>query len=79
MDFTQWPKDQVSEGDPLWLLIVLDHFSKYVWGKTFPTKESAPVAGFLIDLFVQVGTPKSLLSDNGREFVSEGLKLYFSL
>jgi transposase InsO family protein len=71
MDFTQWSRD-LSVGDNLWLLVILDHFSKYVWGKAFPTKESTPVVAFLRELFAQVGTPKALLTDNGKEFVSEG-------
>ena len=65
-DLTFWPEDP-STGDK-YLLTVVDHFSKKVWCKSLPTKESEPISRFLNEIFQSVGLPDAVLADNGKEF-----------
>lgn len=58
----------------LYLLVVVDHLSKFVWADGFPTESCAPVAEFLEPLFELKGAPKILACDNGCSFVGHELK-----
>ena len=54
-----------------WMLTVVDHFTKHSWSKAFKTKESEPVAKWLVKKFsTEVGVPERWHADNGGEFVS---------
>jgi transposase InsO family protein len=53
-----------------WILVVVDHFTKYCWAQAFLTKESLPIAEFLADLFMHNGVPERWHADNGGEFTS---------
>jgi hypothetical protein len=58
---------------------VVDHFTGYVWGETFATKEAEPVALFVYKIYLEYGFPQKIGYDNGREFVNkvmEGLQGY---
>ena len=57
------------------ILVIIDHFSKFVWA--FPTKnqKAITVAKILIeDIFYKFGIPESLHSDQGRNFESSVVK-----
>ena len=53
-----------------WILVVVDHFTKYCWAEAFVTKESLPIAEYLADLFMHNGVPERWHADNGGEFTS---------
>jgi hypothetical protein len=55
----------------VWMLIVEDHFTKYLWAKEFKTKDSGPIAEFLYATFTNgVCVPERWHADNGGEFKS---------
>ena len=52
-----------------WFLTVVDHFTKFIWGRAFATKEAEPIAEYLAELFgEQCGLPERWHADNGGEF-----------
>lgn len=65
-----------------WLFLVVDSFTKYVWGDSFPTKESKPVAQYLFNLYMVEGRPGIIQHDNGGEFIShvmQDLQKFFGI
>lgn len=71
MEHVQFDFTQIGD---MYLLVVIDLFTKYVWVKLFPTKEAAPVTLFLIQLLQREGKPLIWHSDNGGEFISDIMK-----
>jgi transposase InsO family protein len=57
-----------------YMLVIVDHFTKFIWAKAFPAKDAAPVAEYLYNLYCTEGRPDSVLSDNGSEFVNAVLR-----
>ncbi|CAF2076371.1 unnamed protein product [Rotaria magnacalcarata] len=51
------------------IMHVKDHFKKFSWLFSLPTKEARHVALNLKNIFYTFGSPKILQSDNGKEFV----------
>lgn len=65
------PKSQSGNG---WALIIVDEYTRYVWGYFTPTKESSLVSQCLSHLFAHLETQfganiKRSRSDQGREFL----------
>lgn len=62
-----------------YVLVIIDHMSRFVWLYPLKSKDSPEVARKLLELICLWGTPKRLHSDGGGEFVSavinETLKL----
>lgn len=58
------------------ILVVVDHFSKFVWAKAFPNKDSLTVLQYLKSIFDVFGFPEALFSDNAKEFNSKILLVY---
>jgi hypothetical protein len=60
---------QDSEGF-LWILTVLDHFTKYLWAEAFTDKSAPPIASFLYECFTSglCILPERWHADNGGEF-----------
>ena len=55
-----------------YIFIVLDHFSKFVFLKPMNKANSKNVIKFLIgEIFHKFGVPESIVSDNGKQFVSK--------
>ena len=54
-----------------WLMVIKDHFTKYVWLRPIPKKEGELVAAELRILFHDVGFPLIFHTDNGSEFMNE--------
>ena len=72
VDMKAMPVEDVDTGHK-WILNVIDHFSKFLWAATFPTKEAAAIAGFLREVITQVQTlhrVRVVHTDNGTEFVN---------
>ena len=55
----------------LWVLHVVDHYTKFSWLFALKTKQTEEVAGVLTNLFWMFGFPSVLHSDNGKEFKSK--------
>ena len=50
------------------LLVIVDALTRYMVVKAIPNKEPSQVALQLLDYASNLGTPKRILTDNGREF-----------
>ena len=53
------------------LMVVKDHFTKYVWLRPIQRKEATLVSSELHILFHEIGFPTVLHGDNGTEFINE--------
>ena len=74
MDFSDFGVEG-KEPHHRYILLVVDHFTKFVWGKSFPTKHAAPVAEWLYTtIYCNEMRPEAVLSDNGGEFINDILK-----
>jgi hypothetical protein len=61
------------------LLVVVDHFTCFIWAEAFITKEAKGIAWYLYKLFLEEGIPEILHSDNGSEFMNHVLAEVASL
>jgi hypothetical protein len=53
----------------VWILTVLDHFTKYLWAKGFKNKDAGPIAEWLYEHFSgNITMPERWHADNGGEF-----------
>ena len=57
-----------------WLLHVIDHYSQFSWLFPLQSKTSEQVLQSITQLFWQIGFPKKLHTDNGKEFKNENMK-----
>lgn len=57
-------------------LILIDAFSKWPEVKIVPDMSSGTLIRILRDIFAQQGLPDTIVSDNGRSFVSEEFQRY---
>nr|GFB47308.1 reverse transcriptase domain-containing protein [Tanacetum cinerariifolium] len=54
-----------------YILVAIDHLSKWVESKALPTNDARVVVKFLKSLFSQFGTPKAIISDRGTHFCND--------
>ena len=59
-----------DDGTQSFLMLIVDHFTKYKWGSIFFGKDAVAVASFLGTVFRNEGTPDRWHCDNGSEFVN---------
>lgn len=58
-----------SKSGKKFIILAIDHFSRYLEGKALAHKSAAEVAKFLVEnIFLRYGKVKILLSDQGKEF-----------
>jgi IS30 family transposase len=57
------------EKDSQCLLTVIDQFSKYAWVRVLRNKTAKVVATALRNILADAGTPFTIRSDNGSEFI----------
>ncbi|KAL5479281.1 hypothetical protein EMCRGX_G022782 [Ephydatia muelleri] len=62
------PISPISTSGNRYILTLSDQFSKWVEAVAVPTKEAHRVASALYKIFMQMGLPKVLTTDNGSEF-----------
>jgi transposase InsO family protein len=74
MDLIDMSKFEAENNGYCWILTVVDVFSKYLWAIPLFKKDQASVCSALLQLFVIIGTPEILQSDNGKEFVGGVIK-----
>ncbi|XP_041362857.1 KRAB-A domain-containing protein 2-like [Gigantopelta aegis] len=54
-----------------WIFVYQDHLTKFVILRALTSKRAAEVAHHLLDIFLLIGAPSILQSDNGSEFTAE--------
>ncbi|XP_041372812.1 KRAB-A domain-containing protein 2-like [Gigantopelta aegis] len=54
-----------------WICVYQDHLTKFVILRALTSKRAAEVAHHLLDIFLLIGAPSILQSDNGSEFTAE--------
>lgn len=78
MDFQSCPDNEYR-----WLLNYQDHLTKFLFLRPLKTKTANEVANELLKIFLEIGAPSILQSDNGRKFtasvISEMVKIWPSL
>jgi hypothetical protein len=62
------PISPTSHTGNKYILTVSDYFTKWVAAFPLPTKEASGVADTLLKLFMTMGLPKTITTDQGREF-----------
>jgi hypothetical protein len=67
IDLKEMPK---SKPGYCYYLLVVDIFTKFVFLRPLQDKESKTIAGSLWSIFCDIGLPKILQSDNGKEFLN---------
>jgi transposase InsO family protein len=60
----------------LYVMVLIDIFSKYVFARAAPTKEALPIVDFVKDVVEEEGKFAILQSDNGTEFNNQYLEAY---
>jgi len=56
------------------LLVVVDVCTRFVFLEPLPDKSAKTIAHALLRIFACIGFPRILQSDNGKEFVNEGIR-----
>ncbi len=59
-----------------WILNVIDTYTKYLWSIKLKRKSADEVKSALKNIFINYGVPRSIQSDNGKEFKNLLLKNY---
>ncbi len=68
-DVTYLPPDPVT-GDR-YLVVLVDHYSKFCWVKALATREPQPIADMVEEIFSTEGIPDTAVSDNGTELKNQ--------
>ncbi|XP_031334186.1 KRAB-A domain-containing protein 2-like [Photinus pyralis] len=65
IDFQSMPDSKFK-----WIMNYQDHSTKFIFLRALESKRAEEVAKELLSIFLLIGAPKILQSDNGREFVN---------
>ena len=82
--FAQWGIDIVGplprgKGQVKFLLVVIDYFTKWVEAEALSTITEAKIQSFVWkNIICRFGIPQIIISDNGRQFNSQGFKDFCS-
>ena len=57
-----------------YILVAVDHVSKWAEAKALPTNDARVVVSFLKSLFSRFGIPRALISDRGTHFCNAQLE-----
>jgi hypothetical protein len=68
-----------SRSDNIYVLTIIDGFSKFVYVKAIPNKKSETVASAMFEFFTIFGYPNRVHSDLGKEFINEILSCILKL
>ncbi|KAF9761541.1 SCAN domain-containing protein 3 [Nosema granulosis] len=71
IDLIDMKQYKEANGQYVWILTVIDVYSKFAWAFPLVTKSAKEVVETLEDLFLMIGPPLILQSDNGKEFVNK--------
>ena len=57
-----------------YIMVVIDHFTKFIWTKAFKRKTKGPIADWLRTMFnSDIPVPTRFHCDNGKEFLNEAM------
>jgi len=73
VDLAHIPDLKYVTSNHVWILVCIDSFSKYLWGKPMKTKKSEEVNNALREIFEE-RSPIYLYSDHGLEFWNSSVK-----
>ncbi|XP_065628388.1 uncharacterized protein LOC136067057 [Quercus suber] len=82
--FAQWGIDIVGplpqgKGQVKFLLVAIDYFTKWVEAEALATITEAKIQGFVWkNIICRFGIPRTIISDNGRQFDSQSFKDFCS-
>ena len=84
--FAKWGMDILGpffpgKGQVKFLIVAIDHFTKWIEAKTLATITTQQVQQFIWkDIICRYGVPHTIITDNGRQFINKELaKFYTSL
>ena len=60
----------MPNGNHKWIMVYQDHLTKFCVLRPLSSKRAAEVAYQLVDIFLLIGAPHILQSDNGSEFTA---------
>ena len=60
----------MAKGQYKWIFVYQDHFTKFCTLRAVTSKRASEVALHLLDIFLTIGAPAILQSDNGAEFTA---------
>ncbi|XP_014523638.1 uncharacterized protein LOC106779933 [Vigna radiata var. radiata] len=80
--FAQWGMDIVgpfppATGQRKFLLVAIDYFTKWVEAEPLATITASQVQKFCWKLICRFGLPRTVVTDNGRQFVDRRLETFF--
>ena len=77
IDITELPKQFNNiNNNKIYLLTIIDHFSKYAGTYSINNKESITVLNKIKDFIKKNGQPEKILTDNGYEFINNKFKKF---
>ena len=77
IDITELPKQFNNiNNNRIYLLTIIDHFSKYAGTYLINNKESNTVLNKIKDFIKKNGQPEKILTDNGSEFINNKFKKF---
>ena len=65
----------LEDGTKLFMLLVVDHFTKYKWGTLLRSKDHDAICEYLYALMRKEGTPERWHADNGSEFKNKWMDI----
>lgn len=65
-----------KSGDNLYIVVIVNYFSRYVWTLAVPANDGANALTLLEEIVKVFGLPRAVYSDNGSHFVQGVLAAY---
>ena len=79
MDLTELPFNFYTKCEYKYILNIIDHFSRMAGSYLLKSKNSYNILNYIKDFLEQYGIPKSVGSDNGREFKNKLIMDFMTL
>ena len=71
--------DITGFGQHIFILVIVDIFTKYIIAKVLPNSNSKSIVNSLIEVFTTFGLPSSILTDNATNFTSAEMDEFLSI
>ena len=69
-----------GKGQVKFLLIAIDYFTKWVEAEALSTITEAKIQSFVWkNIIFKFGIPRTIISDNGRQFDNQGFREFFQV
>ena len=79
MDLTEIPEKLKSDDNAIYLMSIIDKFSKFGYNFIIQNNKAETILGNLIQFISIFGKPNSIHTDNGREFRNKLFENYCKL